>query len=293
MAATTLAQAVRDHVDDGATVFVGGFGHCVPFASGHEIIRQGKRNLTLTRTGADILIDQLIAGGCVARLIVGYVGNPGIGLAHAFRRALEAGSLTLEEWTNFTLTLRFHAGRIGVPFLPTRALRAGDMPKHIADLATLTCPYTGALLTAVPGLCPDVALVHAQRADEDGNVQLWGIDGDTCEGALASRRIIATVEEIVPAERVRRSPELTVLPAHRVTALCVVPGGAHPSYVHGYYTRDDARFAEYDRLSRRPDDLDAFLAAHVHGVADREAYLGKLPISDLSWPVHHGPGGRQ
>src|SRR5918997_4111885 len=151
---TTLDEAVRRHVPDGAVVFIGGFGHCVPFAAGHELIRQGKKNLTLCRSGADILFDQLIAAGGVAKVIFGYLGNPGIGLGHAFRRAVEAGSLELEEWTNFTLVLRLHAARIGVPYLPTKVLLAGDIAGASADARAVECPFTGQKLMAVPALAP-------------------------------------------------------------------------------------------------------------------------------------------
>jgi glutaconate CoA-transferase subunit A len=272
----TLGDAIRRFVPDGALLFIGGFGHCVPFAAGHELIRQGRKRLTLCRTGTDILFDQLIGAGCAAKVIFGYLGNPGVGISHSFRRAVDAGSLGVEEWTNFTLLLRLHAGRIGVPFLPSRALLAGDIPKASADARKITCPFTGESLSAIPALLPEVALIHAQRADEDGNVQLWGIDGDTREGALASRMVIATVEEMVPREVIRAAPEKTIVPAHRTAAVCHVPGGAHPSYVQGYYTRDDEHFVLYDRVSRNPDELSAYLDRYVRKVADREAYLHSL-----------------
>ncbi len=272
----TVAEAVQCHVPDGALVFIGGFGHCVPFAAGHELIRQGRKGLTLCRSGTDILFDQLIAAGCVAKVIFGYLGNPGIGIAHSFRRAVDAGSLAIEEWTNFTMLLRLHAGRLGIPFLPSRALLAGDIPKASADARKIVCPFTGETLSAIPALVPDVALIHAQRADEDGNVQMWGIDGDSREGALASRAVIATVEEIVSRAVVRATPERTMVPAHRVAAVCHAPGGAHPSYVQGYYTRDDEHYALYDRVSRKVDELSAYLDRYVRRVADREAYLNAL-----------------
>lgn len=271
-----LADAVRDHVPDGALVFIGGFGHLVPFAAGHELIRQNKRRLTICRTGTDILFDQLIGAGCVAKVIFGYLGNPGVGISHAFRRAVDAGTIEVEEWTNFTMLLRLHAARLGVPFLPTRALAAGDIATAAADARPVQCPFTGEALRAVPALAPDVALIHAQRADDDGNVQMWGIDGDTREGALASRQVIATVEEIVQRDVIRAAPEKTIVPAHRVAAICLARGGAHPSYVQGYYTRDDQHFFDYDRVSRKPEELLAYLERYVHQASNREAYLGLL-----------------
>jgi glutaconate CoA-transferase subunit A len=269
----SLKEAIRDHLPDGATVFIGGFGHAVPFAAAHEFIRQGKRGLTLCRAGTDILFDQAIAGGSVSKVIFGYVGNPGVGLAHSFSRALAAGEIEMEEWTNFSMVLRLHAARLGVPFLPADILRAGDIAAGSIDVRPVICPYTGRVLSAIPALKPDVALIHAQRADEAGNVQFWGIDGDTREGALAADKVIATVEAIVSPEVIRESPERTMVPAHRVAAVALVPGGAHPSYVQDFYGRDDAHFAEYDKISRKPETMAEYLDKYVRGVADRAGYL--------------------
>lgn len=269
-----LADAIGDHLEDGATVFIGGFGHSVPFAAAHEFIRQGKRDLTLCRAGADILFDQAIAAGCVKKVIFGYIGNPGVGLARSFSRALAEGTIEMEEWTNFSMVLRLHAARLGVPFLPAEILRAGDIAGGSIDVRTVTCPYTGRELSAIPALRPDVALIHAQRADEAGNVQFWGIDGDTREGALASNKVIATVEEIVSSETIASSPERTMVPAHRVAAVSLAPGGAHPSYVEDCYDRDDAHFTEYDDIARKPESIAAYLDKYVRGVADRAGYLG-------------------
>jgi glutaconate CoA-transferase, subunit A len=268
-----LAEAIREHLPDSATVFVGGFGHAVPFAAAHEFIRQKKRELTLCRSGTDILFDQAIAAGCVGKVIFGYIGNPGVGLSHSFNRALAGGTLQIEEWTNFSMVLRLHAARLGVPFLPADILRAGDVGGASIDVHAVRCPYTGQELSAIPALRPDVALIHAQRADEAGNVQFWGIDGDTREGALASDKIIATVEEMVSSDVIGDTPERTIVPAHRVTAVSVVAGGAHPSYVQGYYGRDDRHYAEYDKISRKPEDVAAYLDRYVYGVPDRAAYL--------------------
>lgn len=277
-----LAQAIHDHLANGATVFVGGFGHAVPFAAAHEFIRQGKRNLTLCRAGTDILFDQAIAGGSVRKVIFGYIGNPGVGLAHSFSRALAAGEVEMEEWTNFSMVLRLHAARLGVPFLPAEILKAGDIARGSIDVRTVTCPYTGRELAAIPALRPDVALIHAQRADEAGNVQFWGIDGDTREGALAADKVIATVEEIVAPEIIRGSPERTMVPAHRVASVSLVPGGAHPSYVQDYYGRDDAHFAEYDKISRKPETMREYLDKYVLGVADRAGYLALFDRARLA-----------
>lgn len=242
-------------VSDGDTVFVGGFGQCVPFAAAHELVRSGRRDLTLCRTGADILFDQLIAAGCVSKVVVGWIGNPGLGVAHAYRRALRDGSLEEEQWSNFSLALRLLAGRLGVPFLPSHTLSQGGVPAALRNLSTVKDPYSDVELVAVPALTPDVALVHAQRCDDRGNLQMWGVTGDTVDGAMASRRIVATVEEVVSTDTVRSSSGLTVVPAHRVDAVVVVPGVARPSYVHDYYPRDDAYYADYDVLARSESDL--------------------------------------
>jgi glutaconate CoA-transferase, subunit A len=256
-----LAEAIATNVGDGDTVFVGGFGHLIPFAAAHEIMRQGRRDLTVCRSGADIVVDELIGAGAVGRVIVGWIGNPGIGLAHAFTRAVAAGTIEVEEWTNFAMLLRLHAGALGVPFLPTYTLRGGDVPGASADVRTVTCPFTGAALAAVPALRPDVALIHAQRASASGDVQMWGILGDTVVGAMASARIVVTVEELVDEQVIRSAPERTVIPGYRVAAVCVVPGGARPSYAMGYYGRDDAAYRTYDQVARDPAALAAYLAA--------------------------------
>ena len=287
-----LPTAVNRLVGSGDTVFVGGFGHAVPFAAAHEVLRQQIGDLTLCRSGADILFDQMIAAGAVKKVIFGYLGNPGIGLAHAFRRAVEAGSIEVEEWTNFAMILRLHASRLGVPFLPAQILQIGDIPSGARSLREVICPHTGQALTALPALAPDVALIHAQQCDAAGNVQFWGIDGDTVEGALASRQILVTVERLVAPEVIAAAPERTRLPAHRVGAIAVVPWGAHPSYVSGFYSRDDAHFSDYDRLSREAADLMAYLERWVYGPRDRDAYLGLIG-SDKMEDLACGLGGRE
>jgi glutaconate CoA-transferase subunit A len=260
----SLAEAVARHVRDGDCVFLGGFGQCVPFALGHEVIRQRRRGLAICRTGADILADQMIAAGAVARVIVGWLGNPGIGLGHAFRRAAEAGGIAIEETSNFGLLLRLHAAALGVPFLPTRSLRQGDVPGADPDRhRTVACPYTAEALTALPALVPDVALIHAHRADAAGNVQMDGLVGDTIEGATASRTVIASVERIVTEAEIRAGPQTTILPSFRVAAVVHAPGGAWPSYVHGQYGRDDAAYAAYDTVARDPARLEAWLRTEV------------------------------
>lgn len=278
---SSLKEAVERFVKDGDVVFVGGFGQCIPFATAHEIIRQERSGLTLCRSGADILFDLMIAAGAVKKVVFGYVGNPGIGLAHAFRRAVSAGALEVEDWTNFAMVLRLHAGALGVPFLPTASLVGGDLPKAVG-VRSVVCPYTGETLSAVPALRPDVAIVHAQRADEEGNVQLEGLTGDTLEGAMASERIIVTVEEIVSGETIRRTPDRTVILGFRVAAVCEAPWGAYPSYVEGYYGRDDEAYSEWDKLSRDPDELQRWIEQSVRKTADLGQFLAAVDEERLT-----------
>jgi glutaconate CoA-transferase subunit A len=272
---TPLQEAVATNVQDGDTLFVGGFGQCIPFAIAHELIRQRRRGLTLCRSGADILFDLLIAAGCVQKVIIGYLGNPGIGLAHAFRRAVEARTLAVEDWTNFAMVLRLQAGAMGVPFLPTATLAGGDLPAALG-IETVTCPYTGETLRAVPALRPDVAILHVHAADAAGNLQVHGLSGDTVEGALASRRIIATTERIVTTEEIRRHPERTIVPGFMVAAVAEVPMGAHPSYVAGAYGRDDEAYAEWDRLARDAAGLEAWIEREIRSVPDFATHIERL-----------------
>jgi glutaconate CoA-transferase subunit A len=269
----SLSKAVSANISSGDTIFVGGFGHCVPFALGHEILRQKLSNLTICRSGTDILFDQMIAAGAVGKVIFGYLGNPGIGLSHAFRRAVKDGVVDYEEWTNFAMMLRLHAAQLGVPFLPARILQLGDIAGASIRVETIHCPYTGDRLSCIPALVPDVALVHAPQADRAGNVQFHGVDGDTIMGALASKRIVVSVERFVDTEEIAHMPERTRLPAHRVSAVAQIPWGAHPSYVDGDYDRDDDHFRFYDTVSRDADSLSEFLRKWVYDCPDRESYL--------------------
>jgi glutaconate CoA-transferase subunit A len=288
--AVSLSDAVARTVKDGDTVFIGGFGHAVPFALGHEILRQGIKNLTLCRSGTDILFDLMIAAGAVKKAVFGYLGNPGIGLGQAFRRAVKAGAIEYEDWTNFAMILRLHAARLGVPFLPARILQLGDMAKALPDLKTMNCPYTGEQLACIPALKPDVALIHAQGADREGNIKFYGIDGDTVEGALAADKIVVSVEHYIEPEQIAETPELTRIPAHRVTAVTDVPWGAHPSYVEGFYGRDDAHFYDYDKIARDEESLKAYLKTWVYECPDRQTYLETVGPEKLSELKAHSSG---
>ncbi len=281
---STLQDSIKYGVRNGDTIFIGGFGHSIPFYLAHELIRQNIGDLTICRSGADILFDQLIASNIVKKVIFGYVGNPTVGLSHSFSRAYKKKSIEIEEWTNQSIILRLHAARMGISFIPSKILQIGDRPSNIAYLKQIICPYTKNKFSAIPALKPDVALIHAQCADKHGNVQMWGIDGDTIEGALASDRIIVSVEKIISNSKIKETPEKTVIPSHRVSNIIELPWGAYPSYVTGYYSRDDNHYIDYDAISRDEEKLSTFLKKWVHDVSDIAIYkklIGSNKIKEL------------
>jgi glutaconate CoA-transferase, subunit A len=255
---TTLTEAVAELVHDGDTVALEGFTHLIPFAAGHEIVRQQRRELTLVRLTPDLVYDRMIGMGCARKLVFSWGGNPGVGSLHRFRDAVEHGwprPLELEEHSHAGMANRYAAGAAGLPFAVLRGYAGTDLPAHTANVAIITCPFTGEELTAVAALRPDVTIIHAQRADRAGNVQLWGITGVQKEAVLAARRSLVTVEEVV--DELEPRPGAIVLPGWVVSAVVAVPGGAAPSYAHGYSVRDNAAYAAWDAVSR---DRDAFLA---------------------------------
>jgi glutaconate CoA-transferase subunit A len=252
----SLAEGVAAVVHDGDTVAMEGFTHLIPFAAGHEVIRQGRRDLTLARMTPDVIYDQLIGAGCARRLVFSWGGNPGVGSLHRFRDAVQEGwpvPLEVEEHSHAGMANRYVAGASGVPFAVLRGYVGTDLPAQTDTIRPITCPFTGEMLTAVPALRPDAAVVHAQRADRAGNVQLWGILGVHKEVVLASARSLVTVEEVV--DTLDSRPGAIVLPTWAVDYVAEVPGGAHPSYAHGYYERDNAYYRAWDEISR---DRDAF-----------------------------------
>ena len=256
----SLADGIAGLVSDGDTVALEGFTHLIPMAAGQEIIRQGRRDLTLVRMTPDLIYDQLIGAGCARKLVFSWGGNPGVGSLHRLRDAVEHGwprPLELEEHSHAGMANRYVAGASGLPFAVLRGYRGTDLAKHTPTIAPITCPFTGEVLTAVPAIRPDVAVVHAQRADRRGNVQLWGITGVQKEAVLAARRSLVTVEELV--DRLDPKPGATVLPAWVVTAVAVVPGGARPSYAQDYYDRDNTYYRVWDAISRDRDSFTAWL----------------------------------
>ena len=272
----SLSSAISQHVHDGDLVYAAGFTHLIPFAAGHEIIRQRKKNLTVARATPDILYDQMAAAGCLRKVIFSYAGNPGVGSLRILRAEMEAGRLEYEEYSHFAMITRLTAGAAGLPFLPMKSVGTQDLVIANPQYRTVTDPYSGETLNAVPALNPDVAIIHAQRADAEGNTQIWGIIGEQKEAAFASRRVIVTAEEIVDESVIRADPNRTLLPAMIVTAVCHAPYAAHPSYTQGYYDRDNPFYLEWDKISSSPDSVKVWLDEWVYGVTDRDEYWAKL-----------------
>jgi glutaconate CoA-transferase, subunit A len=271
-----LAEAVGALVHDGDTVALEGFTHLIPYAAGHEIVRQGRRELTLVRMTPDVVYDQLIGAGCARKLVFSWGGNPGVGSLHRFRDAIEhvwPAPLEIEEHSHAGMSARYVAGASGLPFAVLRGYVGTDLAKHTPTIAPIACPFTGEQLTAVPALRPDVGVIHAQQADREGNVGIWGIQGVQKEVVLASARSIVTVEEIVD----ELDPRTTVrLPSWVVSAVAPVAQGAHPSYAHGYYGRDNSFYQAWDAISRDRDTFTAWVDEHILGTADFGEHLALL-----------------
>jgi len=260
----SLRSAVEAFVGDGDTVALEGFTHLIPFAAGHEIIRQGRRDLTLVRMTPDLVYDQLIGAGCARRLVFSWGGNPGVGSLHRFRDAVQnawPGPLELEEHSHAGLANRYVAGASDLPFAVMRGYTGTDLPAHTSNVAQVSCPFSGEQVTAVAAIRPDVTIVHAQRADRRGNVQMWGITGVQKEALLAARRTLVTVEEVV--EELDSRPGAVVVPAMAVDAVCEVPGGAWPSYAQGYYERDNDAYRAWDRIARDREQFQHWLHTEV------------------------------
>ena len=295
---TTMQQAIAEHVPDGASVALGmQLEQMIPFAAGHEILRQKKRELRLVGPISDILFDQLIGDGCVKDVVAAWVGNVMMGSAYNFRRAMEQENpgtpgekLRVFNMTNFTLALALQAGAMGVPFLPTRTAMGSDVPKGNHFFYQIISPFEPKeTLLAVRALAPDVAIVHLQRADKHGNAHCWGNFGVMLEGVRAAKKVIVCAEEIVDEAVIASDPNRTVIPGFLVTAVVEAKLGAHPSPVQGYYKRDDAFFQQYHAETKTAEEFAAWAGKWVHGVADREAYarlLGKDRVAELGVKEH-------
>jgi glutaconate CoA-transferase subunit A len=274
----SLSDAIAQFVHDGDCVYAAGFTHLIPFAAGHEIIRQGKTSLTLARATPDLIYDQMVAAGCARKVIFSYMGNPGVGSLRIVRSAIEAGKLEWEEYSHFGMISRLQAGATGVPFMPMNPTAAGDLERANPLIRTVTDPYAGQPVVVVPALKPDVAIVHVQRCDADGNAHIWGIIGEQKEAAFAAERVLLTTEEIVDESVIRSDPNRTLIPGFIVDAVCHVPHCAHPSYTQGYYDRDNAFYLEWDKISADPAVVKAYLDEWVYGVKDRAEYWNKLGL---------------
>lgn len=294
---TSLSEAIRENVHSGDTVYAAGFTHLIPFAAGHEIIRQGITGLVLARATPDLIYDQLVAAGCAKKVIFSYMGNPGVGSLRIVRREIEAGNLEWEEYSHFGMITRLQAGAAGLPFLPMNPTAADDLEGANNHYRKIKDPYSDQEVVTVPALNPDVAIVHVQRADAEGNAQIWGIIGEQKEAAFAAKRVILTAEEIVDQEVIRSDPNRTLIPGFIVSAVCHVPYAAHPSYTQGYYDRDNAFYLEWDSISSDKDSVQAYLDQWVFAVEDRAEYWHKLGpevharlkvVSRYSEPVNYG-----
>lgn len=295
-----MHDAVAQYVCDGMSVAIEGFTAFICFAAGHEIIRQRRRELTLVRMTPDAIYDQMIAAGVAKKLVFSYLGNPGVGPLHCVRRAVEQGipaPLEIEEYSHFGMVGRYIAGAAHLPFYPLRSYLGSDMPKVNQQIKTVESPYGDGPVAVVPPLNPDVAIIHAQRADANGNTQLWGLLGVQKEVAFAAKSVIVVVEEVVDEAVIRADPNRTLIPGLIVNAVVHEPFGAHPSYAQGYYDRDNSFYLRWDELSRDRVQTEAWLDEWVYGVADRAEYVQKLgaqtlerlmPGSATATPVDYG-----
>jgi glutaconate CoA-transferase, subunit A len=271
-----LSYAISTIVKNGDMIYAAGFTHLIPFAAGHEIIRQGIKDLSLARATPDLIYDQLVAAGCARKVIFSYMGNPGVGSLRFVRSEIEAGRLEWEEYSHFGMISRLQAGASGLPFMPMNPTAAGDLEKSNPNIKKVADPYSGRDVVVVPALKPDVAIVHVQKADSEGNAQIWGILGEQKEAAFAAEKVILTAEEIVDEDVIRSDPNRTIIPGFIVDAVCHVPYCSHPSYTQGYYDRDNSFYLKWDAISKSQESVKQYLDEWVYGVRDRREYWDKL-----------------
>ncbi|MDH3401371.1 MAG: hypothetical protein OEM03_10465 [Chromatiales bacterium] len=273
----SLKQAIAEFITDGQTLAMEGFTHLIPFAAAHEIIRQGRKDLTLIRMTPDIIYDQLIGMGCVSRMVFSWGGNPGVGSLHRLRDAVERQwplPIELDERSHAAMAAAYQAGASGLPFAMLAGFVGSDLPSVNQNIRHIQCPFTGQRLAAVPALAPDVSIIHAHLADKAGNVLLRGITGVQKEVALAAREVIVTVEDVV--DELNAPQNSVILPSWVISAVARVPGGAHPSYVHGVYDRDNAFYRDWDTISRDRDSFRAWIQEYVLDTVDHAGYLARL-----------------
>ena len=272
----SLSEAVSSFVRDGDTIYAAGFTHLIPFSAGHEIIRQNRKNLVLARATPDLIYEQMVAAGCASKLIFSYMGNPGVGSLRIIRTEVEAGRLAWEEYSHFGMISRLQAGASGLPFITMNQTAAGDLENVNPNYRRVVDPYSGREVVVLPPLNPDVAIIHVQRADINGNAHIWGIIGEQKEAAFAARRVILTAEEIVDEEIIRSDPNRTLIPDFIVSAVCHEPFSAHPSYTQGYYDRDNSFYLKWDQISETSQGVQQYLDEWVFGVRNRAEYWAKL-----------------
>ncbi len=292
-----LSEAIAVNVNDGDVLYAAGFTHLIPFAAGHEIIRQRKRELTLARATPDLIYDQMVAAGCARKVIFSYMGNPGVGSLRIVRSAIEQGKLEWEEYSHFGMITRLQAGASGLPFLPMNQIGATDLEKANPNIKRIPDPFGGKDVIVVPALNPDVAIVHVQRADANGNAHLWGIIGEQKEAAFAAKKVILTAEEIVDESVIRSDPNRTMIPGIVVSAVCHVPFACHPSYAQGYYDRDNEFYLAWDKISESAETTKQYVEEWIYGVKDRSEYWEKLGAEkhrrlkvpqQMSEPINYG-----
>ena len=278
-----MHDAVAELVRDGDTVAIEGFTHLICFAAGHEIIRQGRRDLTLARMTPDVVYDQMIGAGVATKLIFSWMGNPGVGNLHAVRRRIEKADpapLEIEEYSHFGMVCRYMAGAANLPFFPIRSYYESDIPVANPKIVPMASPYDESdSVYVVPPLRPDVAIVHAQRADASGDAQIWGLLGCQKEAAFAAKRVIVVCEEVVEEAVVRRDPNRTVIPGVVVDAVVEQPFACHPSFAQGYYDRDNAFYLRWDAIAKDQSSLEAWLGEWVYGLESHAEYVEKMGVA--------------
>ena len=275
----SMKEAISDAVKPGCNLYIEGFTHLISFAAAHEIIRQEIKDLTAIRLTPDLVYDQLIEAGLVKKLVFSWAGNPGVGSLHALRRVSQKDSakkIELEEYSHFGMVARLLAGSSGLPFWPLKNYEGTHIAESNPKIKSLLCPYTGEKFATVPALHPDVTIVHVQRADKEGNAQVWGLMGTQKEAAFASKRVIVVAEEIVDTAIIRRDPNRTLIPGILVDHVVHEPWGCHPSYAQGYYDRDNQFYVDWEDVSRDPASYKNYLDAFVYGVKDRKEYIAKM-----------------
>lgn len=284
-----MEQAISRFVHDGDVIVIEGFTHLICFAAAHEIIRQRRRELTLCRLTPDLIYDQLIGAGCARKLVFSWAGNPGAGPLYALRRAVESGipnPLELEEYSHYGMVARLTAGAAKLPFYPLRNYMGSDLPRVNSQIKKVTCPFTGEELAAVPALNPDTAIIHAQRADQNGNAQIWGLIGVQKEAAFASRNTIVVAEEIVDESVIRSDPNRTLIPGLIVDAVVREPFGCHPSYTQGYYDRDNDFYIRWREISKDVVQFNSYLDEWIYDVRDRAEYVVRMGSSLADLKAH-------